>query len=308
MQVLLVEDDVPLAESTASAMRDSGWRVDVSHRGEPVPASVAQDPYDVLVLDLGLPGIDGIETLRRLRAQGSFLPVLILTARDGVEDRVIGLELGADDYLVKPFALDELLARLRALVRRHEFRQDRSSRRRACLKLALACAALAGANGAARAAGPTPENEGPVPRSWPPRQPTPALALPALDGSAVSLAQFAGQPVLLNFWASWCEPCRAEMPALELLEARHAAEGLRVLAVNFRETDAAVRRFVDQTGVTLTLLRDRDGAAAQAFGVRVFPSSVAIGRDGRARFVVVGEVDWSSAQARRWILPLLGPR
>ncbi len=123
MHVLIVEDDLPLADSIAQAMRAQGWRVDLSTRGEPVAASLQQDEYDVLVLDIGLPGIDGLETLRRVRAQGSVLPVLLLTARDTVEDRVLGLETGADDYLVKPFALDELLARLRALVRRHDVRQ-----------------------------------------------------------------------------------------------------------------------------------------------------------------------------------------
>ena len=123
MHVLIVEDDLPLADSIAQAMRAQGWRVDLSTRGEPVAASLQQDEYDVLVLDIGLPGIDGLETLRRVRAQGSVLPVLLLTARDTVEDRVLGLETGADDYLVKPFALDELLARLRALVRRHDVRK-----------------------------------------------------------------------------------------------------------------------------------------------------------------------------------------
>ncbi|TMG97898.1 MAG: response regulator transcription factor [Betaproteobacteria bacterium] len=124
MHILLVEDDSPLAESIAAAMRARGWRADVSARGEPVPASLLKDDYDALVLDIGLPGIDGIETLRRVREQGSYLPVLMLTARDGVDDRVLGLEGGADDYLVKPFALSELLARLRALVRRHELRRS----------------------------------------------------------------------------------------------------------------------------------------------------------------------------------------
>ena len=124
MHILLVEDDAPLAESIAEAMRARGWRADVSARGEPVPASLLHDAYDALVLDIGLPGIDGLETLRRVREQGSFLPVLMLTARDGVEDRITGLEGGADDYLVKPFAVSELLARLRALVRRHEFRRS----------------------------------------------------------------------------------------------------------------------------------------------------------------------------------------
>lgn len=124
MHVLIVEDDSPLAASIATAMQARGWRADVSHRGEPVPASLLQDEYDALVLDIGLPGIDGIETLRRVREQGSLLPVLMLTARDGIDDRVRGLECGADDYLVKPFAIRELLARLVALARRHELRRS----------------------------------------------------------------------------------------------------------------------------------------------------------------------------------------
>jgi two-component system, OmpR family, response regulator len=123
MLILLVEDDEPLATSIAGALGAQGWRVDISPRGEPVPLSVQRDDYDVLILDIGLPGIDGIETLRRVRAQGSLLPVLMLTARDTVEERVHGLEVGADDYMVKPFAPIELVARLRALTRRHENRR-----------------------------------------------------------------------------------------------------------------------------------------------------------------------------------------
>ncbi len=124
MHILLVEDDAPLAASLVAAITARGGRVDVSARGEPVPASLLRDDYDVLVLDLGLPGIDGLETLRRVRAGGSAIPVLMLTARDGIDDRVTGLEAGADDYLVKPFALPELLARLHALARRHALRQS----------------------------------------------------------------------------------------------------------------------------------------------------------------------------------------
>jgi CheY-like chemotaxis protein len=125
MNILLVEDDVTLAQSVAEAIRARGWHVDVSHRGEPVAKSVLQDDYDALVLDIGLPGIDGLETLDQVRAQGSSLPVLMLTARDSIDDRVLGLANGADDYLVKPFAVPELLARLHALVRRHALRRSR---------------------------------------------------------------------------------------------------------------------------------------------------------------------------------------
>jgi DNA-binding response OmpR family regulator len=123
VHVLLVEDDAPLAESTTRALRTQGWHVDATPRGEPVPISLQRDHYDLLILDIGLEGIDGFETLRRVRAQGSSIPVLMLTARDAVQDRVAGLEGGADDYLIKPFALSELVARARALVRRAEARQ-----------------------------------------------------------------------------------------------------------------------------------------------------------------------------------------
>jgi DNA-binding response OmpR family regulator len=122
--LLLVEDDPALAGSTQRALHAQGWTVDWSTRGEPVAQSVKQDPYDLVILDIGLGGIDGFETLRRLRAQGSSTPVLMLTARDAIEDRVRGLEGGADDYLVKPFALAELVARVRVLTRRAQARSD----------------------------------------------------------------------------------------------------------------------------------------------------------------------------------------
>ncbi|MEN9543370.1 MAG: hypothetical protein RLZZ598_203, partial [Pseudomonadota bacterium] len=122
--ILLAEDDPALAESITRALRSQGWEVDHTSRGEPVPGSLAADPYDLLILDIRLAGIDGFETLRRVRQQGLQTPVLILTARDAVEDRVHGLESGADDYLVKPFALAELIARVRVLTRRHQARAD----------------------------------------------------------------------------------------------------------------------------------------------------------------------------------------
>ena len=142
-------------------------------------------------------------------------------------------------------------------------------------------------------------------RPWPAGRPTPEVALPAWEGPAWTLAAQRGQVVVLNFWASWCEPCRAEMPSLELLAARHEKDRLQVVAVNFRETDAALRRFLASMPLTLPILRDADGAVAKAWGVRVFPSTAVIGRDGRVAFVVTGEVDWTGAEARRWIEPLL---
>ncbi|CDG83475.1 response regulator transcription factor [Janthinobacterium agaricidamnosum] len=118
MHVLLVEDDVVLADGLTRILSAHGMAVDVLGNGSAADLMLQRTEVAVLVLDIGLPGIDGFEVVRRLRARGSTIPVLLLTARDAIEDRVRGLELGADDYLVKPFAAAELVARLKALVRR----------------------------------------------------------------------------------------------------------------------------------------------------------------------------------------------
>jgi DNA-binding response OmpR family regulator len=119
MQVLLVEDDAVLADGLARVLESHGMAVEVLGNGIQADARLQSSDLAVVVLDIGLPGLDGFEVVRRLRARGSALPVLLLTARDAVEDRVRGLETGADDYLVKPFATAELVARVRALARRH---------------------------------------------------------------------------------------------------------------------------------------------------------------------------------------------
>ena len=142
-------------------------------------------------------------------------------------------------------------------------------------------------------------------RPWPAGRAAPALTLPALDGGPVSLAHLRGRAVLLNFWASWCEPCREELPSLALLGERRAADGLSVLAINVREGSDAVRRFVQQQALTLPVLLDTDGAAARAFTPRIYPSTVFIGRDGRARGVLVGPIDWLGDEAGRLLAPLL---
>jgi DNA-binding response OmpR family regulator len=118
MKILLVEDDPTLGEAVMLAARQAGFAVDWSHDGVQAENALAGFSYDAMLLDLGLPRREGLEVLRNLRKRGKTLPVMILTARDTVEDRVRGLDAGADDYLLKPFALDELLARLRALLRR----------------------------------------------------------------------------------------------------------------------------------------------------------------------------------------------
>jgi len=118
MRVLVVEDELRMASLIRRGLLEEGLSGDVAATGEDALWMAAAADYDAIVLDVMLPGIDGFETCRRLRTSGVWAPVLMLTARDSVEDRVAGLDTGADDYLVKPFAFAELLARLRALARR----------------------------------------------------------------------------------------------------------------------------------------------------------------------------------------------
>jgi two-component system, OmpR family, response regulator len=118
MRVLVVEDDVPMAAAIRRGLRTEGVVADVAVRGEDALWMVGSTDFDAVVLDVRLPGIDGFETCRRLRESGVWAPIIMLTARDSVEDRVRGLDQGADDYLTKPFSLAELMARLRALARR----------------------------------------------------------------------------------------------------------------------------------------------------------------------------------------------
>ncbi|HEX5893824.1 MAG TPA: response regulator transcription factor [Solirubrobacterales bacterium] len=118
MRVLIVEDEAKMAGLLRKGLRQEGIAVDLAGKGEEALWMAGATEYDAIVLDLMLPGIDGIEVCRRLRGDGVWSPILMLTARDGVRDRVAGLDSGADDYLVKPFSYAELLARLRALARR----------------------------------------------------------------------------------------------------------------------------------------------------------------------------------------------
>ena len=118
MRVLIVEDEPRMAQLVQRGLRREGYGADVAASGEDALWMAAATAYDAIVLDIMLPGIDGAATCRRLRADGVWAPVIMLTARDAVEDRVAGLDAGADDYLAKPFSFAELLARLRALTRR----------------------------------------------------------------------------------------------------------------------------------------------------------------------------------------------
>ena len=118
MRILLVEDDPMIGAAVVLALRDAAYAVDWVKDGPSAIHALDIDAHEAVLLDLGLPGRDGLEVLRHLRNAGQTLPVLVVTARDGVEDRIRGLDLGADDYLVKPFDLKELLARMRAVIRR----------------------------------------------------------------------------------------------------------------------------------------------------------------------------------------------
>jgi two-component system, OmpR family, response regulator len=120
MRILVVEDELKMASLLLRGFRTNGHAADVTRTGEDAVWMAAATPYDAIVLDVMLPGIDGFETLAQLRKQGRWTPVLLLTARDAVEDRIAGLDVGADDYMTKPFSFAELLARLRAIVRRGE--------------------------------------------------------------------------------------------------------------------------------------------------------------------------------------------
>jgi len=118
VRILIAEDDPVLADGLSRSLRAVGYAVDVVATGEAADSALAAQAFDLVILDLGLPRLSGLEVLRRLRARSASVPVLILTAADGVEQRVRGLDLGADDYMAKPFALSELEARVRALTRR----------------------------------------------------------------------------------------------------------------------------------------------------------------------------------------------
>lgn len=124
LRILLVEDDIALSNALSLALHQSGYVVDPASDGTVADKALAHDVYDLVVLDLGLPGLDGIQVLKRLRARKHHVPVLIITARDDLSDRVAGLDLGADDYLTKPFDLPELEARIRALIRRKHGMSD----------------------------------------------------------------------------------------------------------------------------------------------------------------------------------------
>ena len=135
----------------------------------------------------------------------------------------------------------------------------------------------------------------------------PIFELLDITGKTWRLADLKGRPALLNFWASWCEPCRAEMPTLQQVADFYGAEKLSVLAINFKEPAARAIRFAKTTGVSLPVLLDADGKAAQKWGVKVFPTTLMIDSKGSASLRVTGEVDWTSPAAEKLIASLFKP-
>ena len=140
---------------------------------------------------------------------------------------------------------------------------------------------------------------------WPAKKAVPALVATDLDGQVWRLADLRGQVVLINFWASWCEPCRAEMPSLQGLTSTYAPQRLVVLAVNFKESPAVAQRFAQRENLRLPVLPDPQGQLARQWGVTVFPSTVLVGTDGRVHRVVRGGLDWSSPEAARLLAPIV---
>ncbi len=165
--------------------------------------------------------------------------------------------------------------------------------------------------GAAALAGPwaqaqnaSPSLTGPAFQVLPWAGPLAALDLPDTTGKRWRAADLQGRPVLLNFWASWCEPCRAEMPSLQALAELYGPDKLLVLAINFKEPPARALRFAQSTGVTLPVLLDTQGLLARQWGVKVFPTTLLIDARSRPKSRVQGEVDWTGQAAARLLAAL----
>jgi thiol-disulfide isomerase/thioredoxin len=131
---------------------------------------------------------------------------------------------------------------------------------------------------------------------WP-EAPTPALALPDLAGRRHALADYRGKVVLINFWATWCEPCRDEMPSMQKLEERLRGQPFVILGVNHGEAESRVREFAERMRIGFSMLVDPSQDAPKAWRVRILPASFLVARDGRVRYRVIGEMDWASDEA-----------
>jgi thiol-disulfide isomerase/thioredoxin len=142
---------------------------------------------------------------------------------------------------------------------------------------------------------------------WPANEPAPPLQSTDLAGRTWRLAELRGRAVLLNFWASWCPPCRAEMPSLQDMAEIYGPDKIVALSINFKESRATAARFAQASALSLPVLLDPDGSVAREWGARVFPTTVLIDSAGRPRQRIRGEVEWGSPTAERLIAPLLAP-
>ena len=142
-------------------------------------------------------------------------------------------------------------------------------------------------------------------KRWKDKPVAPAINLMMLDGAALSLQQLRGKVVLVNFWATWCEPCITEMPSLQRLHNQLHADGFEVLAVNYQEGAARIKSFIDKMNFTLPVVRDTDGGVARAWGARVFPANYLIDRAGNIRYWMSGAADWTSPALLSTIRALL---
>ena len=162
--------------------------------------------------------------------------------------------------------------------------------------LCITCAALV--------LSPMAQAQGYEVQAWSLRKPIPALEATDLNGKVWRLGDLRGKAVLLNFWASWCEPCRAEMPALQQLADFYGPEKLVALAVNFKESNVKMAQYAKSTGLSLPVLPDPDGDIARRWGVHVFPTTVLIAADGKPRQSIRGELDWTGREAEALLNPL----
>jgi thiol-disulfide isomerase/thioredoxin len=159
-------------------------------------------------------------------------------------------------------------------------------------------------------AGPLPAREGEVlpgvdVADWPAGRPTPPLRLPDLAGAMVDLAALRGKVVLVNFWASWCAPCRVEMPLLQEVPTWLGEDRVAVLAVNVKEAPRTVARFIAGQGWRVPVVLDAAGETARAWGVTVYPMTFLVDAEGQVRAVIRGEADWSQPAALGWVERLL---
>ena len=143
---------------------------------------------------------------------------------------------------------------------------------------------------------------------WPARQPVPPLQALDMQGKTWTLADLRGRAVLLNFWATWCPPCRAEMPSLQQLAEIYGPEQLQVLAINVGEGPRRIAQYLQSSGLDLTVLLDPQSLASKAWGASVLPTTILIDAEGKPRLRVRGEVDWSGREAQTLVEPLLRTR